>query len=48
VVGLGALRARRAMAARLSGFWGRAVPVLSAGAIVAVGGFLSLRGLAQI
>jgi ABC-type nickel/cobalt efflux system permease component RcnA len=48
VVGLGALRAREAMAARLSSFWGRMVPVLSAGAIVAVGGFLSLRGLAQI
>ena len=48
VVGLGALRAREAMAARLSSFWGRAVPVMSAGAIVAVGGFLSLRGLAQI
>jgi nickel/cobalt exporter len=48
VVGLGALRAREAMAARLSSFWGRLVPVMSAAAIVAVGGFLSLRGLAQI
>ncbi|MDP9328463.1 MAG: High-affinity nickel-transporter [Actinomycetota bacterium] len=48
VIGLGALRAREAMAARLSSFWGHMVPVLSAGAIVAVGGFLSLRGLVQI
>jgi hypothetical protein len=48
VIGLGALRAREAMAARLSGFWGRMVPVLSAAAIVAVGGFLSVRGLVQI
>lgn len=48
VIGLGALRAREAMAARLSGLWGRMVPVLSAGAIVAVGVFLSLRGLTQI
>lgn len=48
VIGLGALRAREAMAARLSGFWGRMVPVLSAGAIVAVGVFLSFRGLTQI
>ena len=48
VVGLGALRAREVMAARLSSFWGRMVPVMSAAAIVAVGGFLSLRGLAQI
>ena len=48
VIGLGALRAREAMTARLSSFWGRMVPVLSAGAIVAVGGFLSLRGLTQL
>ncbi len=48
VIGLGALKAREAMATRLSSFWGRMVPVLSAGAIVAVGGFLSFRGLAQI
>jgi ABC-type nickel/cobalt efflux system permease component RcnA len=48
VIGLGALRARQAMAARLSGFWGRMVPVLSAAAIVAVGGVLSVRGLVQI
>jgi ABC-type nickel/cobalt efflux system permease component RcnA len=48
VIGLGALRAREAMAARLSRFWGRMVPVLSAAAIVAVGGFLSVRGLVQI
>jgi nickel/cobalt transporter (NicO) family protein len=48
LIGLGAMRARQALAARLSSFWGRMVPVLSAGAIVAVGGFLSFRGLAQI
>ena len=48
VIGLGALKAREAMAARLSSFWGRMVPVLSAAAIVGVGAFLSLRGLAQI
>jgi ABC-type nickel/cobalt efflux system permease component RcnA len=48
VIGLGALRARETMAARLSSFWGRMVPVMSAAAIVVVGGFLSLRGLAQI
>jgi ABC-type nickel/cobalt efflux system permease component RcnA len=48
VIGLGALRAREALSSRLGSFWGRMVPVLSAAAIVAVGGFLSLRGLAQI
>ena len=48
VIGLGALRAREALTSRLSSFWGRMVPVLSAGAIVTVGCFLSLRGLAQI
>jgi ABC-type nickel/cobalt efflux system permease component RcnA len=47
-IGLGALRAREVMTARLSSFWGRMVPVTSAAAIVAVGGFLSLRGLGQI
>ena len=48
VVSLGALRARAAMAARLSSFWGRLVPVLSASAIVLVGLFLAVRGLTQI
>ena len=48
VIGLGALRAREALTSRLSSFWGRMVPVLSAAAIVGVGCFLSLRGLAQI
>ncbi len=48
VIGLGALRAREALTPRLSSFWGRLVPVLSAAAIVGVGCFLSLRGLAQI
>ena len=48
VVSLGALRARAAMASRLSSFWGRLVPVLSAGAIVAVGLYLAVRGAIQI
>ena len=48
VVSLGALRARAAMADRLSSFWGRLVPVLSASAIVAVGLFLTVRGAIQI
>lgn len=48
VVGLGAMKAREAMARRLSGVAGRLVPVMSAGAIVLVGGFLTLRGVAQI
>ena len=48
VVSLGALRARAAMARRLSSFWGRLVPVLSASAIVGVGLFLAVRGALQI
>jgi ABC-type nickel/cobalt efflux system permease component RcnA len=48
VVGLGALRARDAMVRRLSGTMARVVPVLSATAIVGVGGFLTLRGFTQI
>jgi nickel/cobalt exporter len=48
VVSLGALRARAAMANRLSSFWGRLVPVLSASAIVATGMFLAVRGAIQI
>jgi nickel/cobalt transporter (NicO) family protein len=48
VVSLGALRAREAMANRLSSFWGRLVPVLSASAIVGVGMFLVVRGAIQI
>jgi ABC-type nickel/cobalt efflux system permease component RcnA len=47
-VGMGALRARDAVARRMSTFWGRMVPVMSASAILGVGAFLSLRGLAQI
>ncbi|MDP9330061.1 MAG: hypothetical protein M3P11_05400 [Actinomycetota bacterium] len=47
-VGLGALRAREALARRLSTFWGRLVPVVSAGAIVGVGAFLTARGVAGI
>jgi ABC-type nickel/cobalt efflux system permease component RcnA len=48
VVGMGALRARDAVAQWMSTFWGRMVPVMSASAILGVGAFLSLRGLAQI
>lgn len=48
VIGMGALKARDVMTKRLSSTAGRLVPVLSAGAIVAVGGFLTLRGFAQI
>jgi ABC-type nickel/cobalt efflux system permease component RcnA len=48
VIGMGALRARDAMARRLSGTMGRLVPVLSAAAIVVVGGFLAIRGLTQV
>ena len=48
VIGTGALKAREVMARRLSSTAGRLVPVLSAAAIVAVGVFLSFRGLSQI
>jgi ABC-type nickel/cobalt efflux system permease component RcnA len=48
IVGIGALRAREAMARRLSSFWGRLVPVMSAGAIVGVGAFLTARGVAGV
>jgi ABC-type nickel/cobalt efflux system permease component RcnA len=48
VVSLGALRARAAIASRLSSFWGRLLPVLSASAIVGVGVFLAVRGAIQI
>jgi ABC-type uncharacterized transport system, permease component len=48
VVSLGALRARAAMAKRLSSSWGRLVPVLSASAIVGVGLFLAVRGALQV
>ena len=48
VVGVGALRAREAMARRISSFWGRLVPVLSAGAIVGVGAFLTVRGVGGV
>ncbi len=48
VIGMGALKARDVMTRRLSSTAGRLVPVLSAGAIVAVGGFLTLRGFAQV
>ncbi len=47
-IGLGAYRAREAMSRRLSTFWGRLVPVLSAAAIVGVGAFLAVRGIVQI
>jgi ABC-type nickel/cobalt efflux system permease component RcnA len=48
VIGLGAMRVREAMTRRMSGVAGRLVPVMSAAAIVVVGGFLTLRGVAQI
>jgi ABC-type nickel/cobalt efflux system permease component RcnA len=49
VVSLGALRARAAVANRLSSFWGRRlVPVVSASAIVVVGVFLAVRGVTEI
>lgn len=48
VIGMGALKARDVMTKRLSSTAGRLVPVLSAGAIVAVGGYLTFRGFAQI
>lgn len=48
VVSLGALRARAVITERLSSYWGRLVPVLSASAIVGVGVFLSVRGAVQI
>jgi nickel/cobalt transporter (NicO) family protein len=48
IVGLGALRAREAMARRMSSFSGRLVPVMSAGAIVGVGVFLTARGVAGV
>ena len=47
-VGLGALRAREAVSRRLSSTMGRLVPVLSAGAIVGVGVYLTARGAVQI
>jgi nickel/cobalt transporter (NicO) family protein len=48
VVALGALRARDAVATRLSSRLGRLVPVLSASAIVGVGIFLTIRGVTQV
>lgn len=48
VIGMGALRARDAMARRLSTAAGRMIPVLSAAAIVAVGAFLTVRGFTQV
>ncbi len=48
IVGMGAMKAREAMTRRLSSTAGRLVPVLSASAIVAVGVFLTVRGVAQV
>lgn len=48
VISLGALRARTAVNQRLSSFWGRLVPVLSASAIVGVGMFLVVRGAVDL
>ena len=48
VIGMGALKARDVMTRRLSSTAGRLVPVMSAAAIVVVGGYLTLRGLSQV
>lgn len=48
MVGMGAMKAREAVAKRLSSAAGRLVPVLSASAIVGVGVFLTVRGFAQV
>lgn len=48
VIGLGALRARDAVATRLSSRTARLMPVLSASAIVLAGLVLAVRGLGQI
>jgi nickel/cobalt transporter (NicO) family protein len=47
-VGTGALKAREAVARRLSTSMGRLVPVLSAAAIVGVGVYLTLRSAVQV
>ena len=47
-VGMGALRAREAVARRLSSTVGRLVPVLSASAIVGVGVYLTARAAVQV
>ena len=47
-IGLGALRARDAVARRLSDTMGRLVPVASASAIVVVGAYLTVSGLAKV
>jgi ABC-type nickel/cobalt efflux system permease component RcnA len=48
VIGVAALRARESVAARLSTFWARLIPVASAVAIVGVGLFLAVRGVTQV
>ena len=47
-VGMGALKAREAVARRLSTTMGRVVPLISAGAIVGVGLFLTVRSAVQV
>jgi nickel/cobalt exporter len=47
IVGLGAMRARGALEGRLSGGARHLVPLLAAGAIVAVGLYVTARGLAS-
>jgi nickel/cobalt transporter (NicO) family protein len=47
-VGMGALRAREAVARRLSSTVGRLVPVLSASAIIGVGAYLTARAVVQV
>ena len=48
VIGMGALRARDAVARRLSATAGRLVPVASASAIVLVGTYLTITGIAKV
>ncbi len=48
MIGMGALKARDIMARRLSSTMGRLAPVISAAAIVAVGLFLTVRGVGQL
>jgi len=48
LMGLGAITAREALARKLSSTMGRLVPVLSAGAIVGVGLFFTLRSIGQL
>ncbi|MEO8475586.1 MAG: hypothetical protein ABI572_00870 [Actinomycetota bacterium] len=48
VIGMGALRARDAVSRRLSAATGRLIPVASASAIVLVGTYLTISGIAKV